>query len=310
MKAQRLAYGVIGVLAVQTLACGGPTQSELKLTITADSAGTKVVHDTWAFTTLGLEAHNLWWSRDIDGREFLHSAIWQSSKEYVQDNKTYKVIFSMQSPPVLSVGKGLWKPTLGSISDTLPMYSADGVNVFIDRIRVIDNRTSPLEVTGTISSDPTAATQVTGSFKMYSDCQSYNKGPFLCGLNTWAKLGIEAGGAFAKPQTGSFELSSAGGDCPAELLQPFVDGKDWKYDVTSFQVGTATALKCVEAGQSDASKEGLGHLCSATKENVQADGCTWTVDAISNPAETMYVFGVAGANCTRAAGRYCNAVYQ
>lgn len=194
-----------------------------------------------------------------------------------------------------------------------------GRGFVVERMRFTGQQYSPVELTGTLkgsSSDNmnlsrsyTAA--VEGKLVLHADCSgeaggvAFSSGVF-CGENL-LPMTIQTGNDVSHPEKGTFGAPS--GDCPTEVLAAFVDGSAFDYTVDALRVGNGKALRCIQTFDLSNTKVPF-RTCGESVTGVQADGCTWTVDAFSNPAKLMAVLGVANEGCMRPQGRYCSSGLQ
>ena len=99
-------------------------------------------------------------------------------------------------------------------------------------------------------------------------------------------------------------------DCPEAIKTFFLQGTHYTYKMTQLKIGSAKPLSSRIGGDINDSVEppfSVGRICTATA-TVEADGCTWTLDAISNPAPKLVVNAWAIHSFTRSAGRGCQLV--
>lgn len=165
-----------------------------------------------------------------------------------------------------------------------------------ERVRWTGNWKAPLVFSGTIDATVDTLT-LHGTYEMPLVCGDKPNSGRNCGTN-----GIDPNvAAFVTvddPFVGTWSEGNYQSDCPAEVEATFLDGADYTWNIETMTVGAGQPLDCHVS-------EGTSGQCGGAVASVQADGCTWTVDAYGSPGTQVWVWGTADASCTREGGRFC-----
>jgi hypothetical protein len=280
------------LLAVLLLAgCGGERPSDFELTVKGTAVGRPLeINGGWA----------------LDGADRM------GYSEFAGAYGPTLVLMGHQSFQRISLMIGSGGSLLTNGPSFTGLLDVDNwkfsIPMVIERVHFVSSGPSVLEYEGTLGGPepiqgdkPGDSLTAKGTVKMYSNCATGDgtSSHFdWCGTST-SYNGNAQGSSNEQPFAGEF-AAQLKDTCPTEVSKVFIDGNKFDYRVSSLRVGAAKELRChVLAGGR--------YLCEGTATQVQAAGCTWTVDAVTSPIDRFIVLGVADSSCQRTEGRFCRA---
>lgn len=267
---------LVSLLALSACSGGGNKSLELTLTMPNGTVQQKTFTDDTGFLFEG--------SGTRANASFPDLAEW---------NKDVPLGVSMLIAP-LQPGRYGSSGKLHLGADTVASAKSLTLSLVVERVRWQNDGAHPFRMEGTVSGTSGENHQVEGRFSTTTnDCSdkvAANSGSFLCGTPFPTKNLTE--------QTWNIDRWVTEGDCPDAIFKRYAGGP--RYTVSSrFASAGGKQVRCVVTYAA-----GYKAICGDSEENVEADGCTWSVTMYSTPgivsvsSPRIGIFaGTIGASC-------------